>query len=150
MYKYCCYTKSRSVIINFTLQNHWMYITDVSKYHHVDTWSMDWTILPFTLKKHTAILVMCYDPPLVNDKPPAATTFVKLVYNDNSQAVCRNYNSNSCSTVSTHLNEHPDVHVFSFVLFCFRRAQTTGYSPRIPCIQCDVNSSPPSAIYMCQ
>ena len=34
----------------------------------------------FYVQKYIAHLCMCYDPPLVHDKPPGALIFVKLVY----------------------------------------------------------------------
>ena len=34
----------------------------------------------FYVKKHTAPPAMCYDPPLVRDKPLRLPAFVKLVY----------------------------------------------------------------------
>ena len=49
-HKYCCYTKRGGITTNLTLRNHWMYITDVSKYHNAGKWSMDQNILRFMSK----------------------------------------------------------------------------------------------------
>ena len=40
-HKYCCYKKCGVITANLTLRNHWGYVTDVSKYHNADIWSMD-------------------------------------------------------------------------------------------------------------
>ena len=46
-HKYCCYTKHGGVSTNLT---HWGYVTDVSKYHNADIWSMNQNILHFMFK----------------------------------------------------------------------------------------------------
>ena len=42
-HKYCCYTKLGGITTNYTLRNHWGYVTDVSKYmyHNVGKWNID-------------------------------------------------------------------------------------------------------------
>ena len=42
----------------------------------------------FCLQKHIAALAMCYDSPLVHDKPLGVPTFVKLIY---CFEICANY-----------------------------------------------------------
>ena len=37
-HKYCCYTKHGGITTNWTLRNHWGYVTDVSKYHNAGLW----------------------------------------------------------------------------------------------------------------
>ena len=49
-HKYCCYIKHGGIIANLNLWNLWGDITDMSKYHNVGIWSMDYKILCFMLK----------------------------------------------------------------------------------------------------
>ena len=53
--------------------------TDVSKYHYVGIWH-GLEYITFYVKKHRAVLAMCYNPALVRDKALGAPASVKLVY----------------------------------------------------------------------
>ena len=55
------------------------YITDMSKYHKAGYMDYRLKYITFYVKRYIAHLVMCYNAPLVRDKPLGAPTFVKLV-----------------------------------------------------------------------
>ena len=49
-HKYYCYAERVGDATNLTLQNHWVYVTYVSKYHNAGIWGMDWNLLRFMSK----------------------------------------------------------------------------------------------------
>ena len=122
--KYCCYTKHSGITTNMTLQNHWRYVTDVSKYHNVGKWSVQKHITPCTVV--ITSLLVC-------DKQLGAPPSVKRVYCKHIFMVpLRNL---ACKELSLWVNKQANIwpplqmftlHVGSFVKH-FLRTQTWSY-----------------------
>ena len=79
-HKYCCCTKRGGVITDVTLRNilgvyYWCVKIPQCRYMEHGL-----KYITFYVKKHITHLAMCYNPPLVRDKPLGAYAFVKLVY----------------------------------------------------------------------
>ena len=123
-HKYCCYTKHSGITTNLTLQNHWGYVTDVSKYHNVGKWSV---------RKHITPCTVVITSLLVRDKPLGAPPSVNQVYCKHIFMVpLRNL---ACKELSLWVNKHANIwpplqmftlHVGSFVKH-FLRTQTWSY-----------------------
>ena len=79
-HKHCCYTKHAGIITDFTLRNHWGILLMCQ---NITMWVYGAWIkyVSSYVKKHIVHLAMCYNPPIVRDKPLGAPAFVKLVYN---------------------------------------------------------------------
>ena len=71
--------KTWGIITNLTMKSMGIYYLYV-KHHNAGIWSMDKKHIVFFVQKHIAHRTVCYNFPLVHDKPLGAPTFVKLIY----------------------------------------------------------------------
>ena len=77
----CCWdTKRGGIITNSTPRTHWGYITDASNTTKFGYMEHGLKYITFYVQKYITFLALCYNPPLVCDKPVGKPSSVKLIY----------------------------------------------------------------------